>query len=88
MFKRLDRGRRINLGVGPMPYLVVARDGAGQLMLTRETLEAAEKKASELQEMGCFDVKVIEKEDREACSLCAISTASRQTKPQSQRSSA
>ena len=71
-----------------MPYLVVARDGAGQLMLTRETLEAANKKASELKKMGCFDVKVVEKEDREACSLCAISTASRQTKPQSQRSSA
>ena len=80
--------RRIIFGGHAMPYLVVARDGAGQLMLTRETLEAANKKASELKKMGCFDVKVVEKEDREACSLCAISTASRQTQPQSPHSPA
>jgi hypothetical protein len=49
-----------------MPYLVIARDGAGQLTLTRETLEAAEKKAAELEEMGCFDVEVVEKADHEA----------------------
>jgi hypothetical protein len=48
-----------------MPYLVIARDGAGQLTLTRETLEAAEKKAAELEEIGCFNVEVVEKVDRE-----------------------
>jgi hypothetical protein len=45
-----------------MPYVVIARDGA----TSRESQEAAEKKAAELREMGCFDVEIIEKANREA----------------------
>jgi len=49
-----------------MPYVVIARDGATLLKLTRESQEAAEKKAAELREMGCFDIEIIEKANREA----------------------
>jgi hypothetical protein len=44
-----------------MSYFICARDGAGQLVLKRETREAAEKKAAELRDMGCFQVEIIEK---------------------------
>jgi hypothetical protein len=44
-----------------MPYFVCARDGAGQVILKRDTREAAEKKAAELREMGCFEVEIIAK---------------------------
>jgi hypothetical protein len=44
-----------------MPYFVRARDGAGQ-----NTQEAAEKKAAELRDMGCFEVEIVEKAFRKA----------------------
>ena len=43
-----------------MPYFIHARDGAGLVVLRRETREAAEKKAAELREAGCFDVSIVE----------------------------
>lgn len=45
-----------------MPYFIHARDGAGLVVLRRETREAAEKKAAELREAGCFDVAIVEQE--------------------------
>ena len=42
-----------------MAYFIYARDGAGLLILKREDLEAAEKKARELKDVGCFEVKIV-----------------------------
>jgi hypothetical protein len=50
-----------DIGIREMSYFICARDGAGQLVLKRETREAAEKKAAELRDMGCFQVEIIEK---------------------------
>ena len=44
-----------------MSFFIRARDGAGQLVLKRDTREAAEKKVAELRDMGCFQVEIIEK---------------------------
>ena len=49
-----------------MPYFVCARDGAGQIILKRDTREAAEKKAAELRDMGCFEVNIVEKAEAKA----------------------
>ena len=49
-----------------MPYFVCARDGAGQIILKRDTREAAEKKAAELRDMGYFEVKIIAKDVEKA----------------------
>ncbi|MGR4932282.1 hypothetical protein ACIPUD_36615 [Bradyrhizobium sp. CAR08] len=52
-----------------MPYFVCAREGAGQIVLKRDTREAAEKKAAELLDVGCFEVEVIAKPEQ--CGLIA-----------------
>ncbi|MCK1617450.1 hypothetical protein IVA96_12495 [Bradyrhizobium sp. 159] len=44
-----------------MPYFVCARDGVGQIILNRDTREAAEKKAAELRDVGYFEVEIIAK---------------------------
>ncbi|MBJ7403124.1 MAG: hypothetical protein JHD07_07435 [Bradyrhizobium sp.] len=49
-----------------MPYFVCARDGAGQIILKRNTREAAEKKAAELRDMGYFEVEIIAKGEEKA----------------------
>ena len=49
-----------------MPYFVCARDGAGQIILKRDTREAAEKKAAELRDMGCFEVEIVAKGEEKA----------------------
>ncbi len=49
-----------------MPYFVCARDGAGQIILKRNTREAAEKKAAELRDMGYFEVEIIAKGNEKA----------------------
>jgi len=49
-----------------MAYFIYARDGAGLLILKRPTREAAEKKARELDDMGCFEVEVVEEVKSEA----------------------
>ena len=41
-----------------MTYFIYARDGTGQIVLKRESEDAALKKAHELKEMGWFDVEV------------------------------
>ena len=43
-----------------MTYLVRARDASGCITLRRDTREAAEKKAAELRELGCFEIEIIE----------------------------
>jgi hypothetical protein len=49
-----------------MAYLIYARDGAGLLILKRQTREAAEKKARELDETGCFKVEILEEANAKA----------------------
>lgn len=49
-----------------MPYFVCARDGAGQIILKRNTREAAEKKAAELRDMGYFEVEIVAKGEEKA----------------------
>lgn len=41
-------------------YFIFARDGAGRIILKRESREAAEKKARELKDLGWFDVQIEE----------------------------
>jgi hypothetical protein len=41
-----------------MTYLIYARDGTSQIVLKRESEEAALKKARELKDMGWFEVEV------------------------------
>ena len=47
-------------------YIVRARDAAGYVTLRRESREAAEKKADELRQIGCFDVEIIEEAEPSA----------------------
>jgi predicted RNase H-like HicB family nuclease len=42
-----------------MTFYIHARDAAGCITLRRETLEAAVKKAEELEQMGCFEVGIV-----------------------------
>jgi len=49
-----------------MPYFVCARDGAGQIILKRDTREAAEKKAAELRNIGYFEVEIVAKGEEKA----------------------
>jgi hypothetical protein len=46
-------------------FYIHARDTAGQITLRRETREAAEKKAEELKQIGCFEVEIIEQTETE-----------------------
>lgn len=41
-----------------MTYFIYARDGTSQIVLRRDTEDAAVKKARELKEMGWFEVEV------------------------------
>ena len=43
-----------------MAFYIRARDASGYITLRRDTKEAAEKKADELREMGCFEVEIVE----------------------------
>ena len=43
-----------------MTYSIFARDGTSRIVLKRETLEAAEKKARELTDLGWFEVQIEE----------------------------
>ncbi|MBR0828467.1 hypothetical protein JQ596_23295 [Bradyrhizobium manausense] len=47
-----------------MAYFIYARDGAGLVVLRRETREAAEKKAAELREAGWFEVSIVEQKPK------------------------
>jgi len=43
-----------------MTYSIFARDGTSRIVLKRESREAAEKKASELTDLGWFEVHIAE----------------------------
>ena len=47
-----------------MTYFIYARDGTSQIVLKRDSDEAARKKAHELREMGWFDVEIRQPEAR------------------------
>jgi hypothetical protein len=49
-----------------MAFYIRARDAAGYITLRRNTKEAAEKKAEELRELGCFDIEIVEDAPPEA----------------------
>jgi len=49
-----------------MTFYIHARDGAGCITLRRETREAAAKKAEELEQMGYFEVEILEEAKSEA----------------------
>ena len=49
-----------------MAFYIRARDAAGYITLRRDTKEAAEKKAEELRELGCFDIEIAEDAQPEA----------------------
>jgi hypothetical protein len=41
-----------------MTYFIYARDGTGQIVLKRDSEDAALKKARELKEMGWYEVEI------------------------------
>jgi hypothetical protein len=41
-----------------MTYFIYARDGTGQIVLKRDSEDAALKNARELKEMGWFEVEI------------------------------
>jgi hypothetical protein len=43
-----------------MAYFIFARDGAGCIILKRDSREAAERKTRELKDLGWFDVQIEE----------------------------
>ena len=43
-----------------MTFVIHARDGAGWIILRRETREAATSKAAELKQMGYLEVEIVE----------------------------
>jgi hypothetical protein len=46
-----------------MTYFIYARDGAGLVVLRRETEEAAQQRAAELKALGWLDVDIVKKEE-------------------------
>ena len=44
-----------------MTYSIFARDGTSRIVFTRESREAAERKARELTDLGWFEVQIDEK---------------------------
>ena len=41
-----------------MAYFIFARDGTSRIVLKRDSKEAAERKARELEDLGWFDVQI------------------------------
>lgn len=62
-----------------MTYFIYARDGAGVVVLRRDSEEAAQKRAAELKEMGWFDIDITEEDDggSESAARAAGATDSR-----------
>jgi hypothetical protein len=46
-----------------MTYFIYARDGAGVVVLQRESEEAAQQRAAELKDLGWLDVNIVRKEE-------------------------
>jgi hypothetical protein len=54
------------IGGTDMAFYVRARDSAGYITLRRDTKEAADKKADELRQAGCFEIEIVEDDQPEA----------------------
>jgi len=46
-----------------MTFFIYARDGAGMVVLRRDSEEAAQRRAAELKDMGWFDIDITEEDD-------------------------
>jgi hypothetical protein len=46
-----------------MTFFIYARDGAGAVVLRRDSEEAAQRRAAELKDMGWFDIDITEEDD-------------------------
>jgi hypothetical protein len=46
-----------------MTFFIYARDGAGLVVLRRDSEEAAQRRAAELKDMGWFDIDITEEDD-------------------------
>lgn len=47
-----------------MTYLIYARDGAGLVILRRDSEEAAQQRAAELKDLGWLEVDITEEEEQ------------------------
>ena len=46
-----------------MTFFIYARDGAGLVVLRRDSEEAAQRRAAELKDMGWYDIDITEEDD-------------------------
>ena len=49
-----------------MTFFIYARDGAGVVVLRRDSEEAAHRRPAELREMGWFDIDIAEEDDADS----------------------
>jgi hypothetical protein len=53
-----------------MTYFIYARDGAGMVVLQRDSEEAAQQRAAELKELGWLEVNIAKKDEHVASTRC------------------
>jgi hypothetical protein len=53
-----------------MTYFIYARDGAGMVILQRDSEEAALQRAAELKDLGWLDVDVAKKDEQTVSTGC------------------
>lgn len=53
-----------------MTYFIYARDGAGMIILQRDSEEAARQRAAELKDFGWLEVDVAKKDEQAASTHC------------------
>jgi hypothetical protein len=53
-----------------MTYFIYARDGAGTVVLRRDSEEAAQQRAAELKNLGWLEVDIAEQEEQAAPTRC------------------
>jgi NAD(P)-dependent dehydrogenase (short-subunit alcohol dehydrogenase family) len=53
-----------------MIYFIYARDGAGVVVLRRDSEHAAQQRAAELKDLGWLEVDVTEEEEQAASRRC------------------
>jgi hypothetical protein len=53
-----------------MTYFIYARDGAGMIILRRDSEEAARQRAAELKDLGWLDVNITKKDEQAASTHC------------------
>ena len=53
-----------------MTYFIHARDGAGLIVLRRDSEEAARQRAAELKDLGWLEVDIAKKDERAAPTRC------------------